>query len=983
MPTSPRHVPFVGRVQEMAELTVALDDALDGRGGLVMLVGEPGIGKTRLAEELEVVARDRGARVVWGASYASGGAPPYWPWTQVIRSLLTEPSEAILTALGPRAAAIAEIVPEIRDVLPDLQPAPEVEPEQARFRLFDSVTSFLGEVAATQPMVVVLDDLHWADQSTLDLLQFVARDISSTSMLLVGGYRDMELSRRHPLSETLAALTRVRAFQRIPLRGLESDDVGRLVEAVGEIRPSRKLVEEIHDRTEGNPFFVAELTRDLSRGAASRGGEFDAMGLRIPEGVREVVGTRLNRLSEECNQVLRTAAVIGREFEFALLTEVSAELSEDALLDAVHEARDASTVRDLPGSGERYEFAHSLIQQTLTDELSVSQRTHLHARIVDAVERLYGDHLDDHCAELAYHCAEAGSAVAADRVVFYARMAGERAAASYAWVEARAYYEQALEALREEAPDAERAAILSGLGWAELFSLTYPDIQRGWDNVAQAFDLYVELGDTQAAVEIAKQTRGYTPIWVNGAADVYSRALEMVAADSVDAGYLLERYASAIRLEREDVEGPQKALEQALGIARRIGDKRLEVRVLVSLSWSRLIEGDYRSVIELGRKTLDLVRETDQPVENGWSRAQTAAALICIGDPDAALMHLEVALSLENQFGFRTVAGGNQYAIALLRGDMAKMGELEKVIDSDHPNDSVIRLKNAIGAWHTEERSDINERFQAAWEESQIAPTLWQRVGNIHYLAWAAYIMDRPRDAIRAGEMARSNLSAPRLAPWNERPARIAAGLAAIAAGDAGEAKEHYQRLENQRGTLIGAGEPFSGDRLLGLLAHAAGMSEEAAARFEDALKFTGKAGYHLETAWTCRDYAEMLLDSDEPASVEKAVSLIVKGLEITNELGLVAIEKRLIGLQKTAASMTAPTPAYPAGLTGREVEVLLLMAKGKTNREIASELVISPRTVQRHTSNIYAKINARNRAEATAFALNELATLIETPPST
>ena len=156
-----------------------------------------------------------------------------------------------------------------------------MDPRQARFRLFDSVTSFLSETAASQPLVIVLDDLHWADQSTLDLLEFVARDISSNPMLLIGGYRDMELSRQHPLSETLAALTRVRGFQRIPLRGLESSDVGRLVEAVGEIRPSRKLVEDIHDRTEGNPFFVAELTRDLSRGAAGRGGEFDAMGLRI------------------------------------------------------------------------------------------------------------------------------------------------------------------------------------------------------------------------------------------------------------------------------------------------------------------------------------------------------------------------------------------------------------------------------------------------------------------------------------------------------------------------------------------------------------------------------------------------------------------------------------------------------------------------------------------------------------------------------
>ena len=248
MTTRPQDL-FIGRTREMAELTAALDDALEGRGGLVMLVGEPGIGKTRLAEGLAAAARDRGAQVSWGACYEEGSAPPYWPWTQAIRSLLAErASDAIEAALGARASVIAEIVPEIREKLPDLEPAPEVDPGQARFRLFDSVNTFLRDAAAAQPMVLVLDDLHWADRSSLDLLEFVAREVSSIPMLLIGGYRDVELSRRHPLAESLATLARGRGFQRIPLRGLESDEVGRLVEAVADIRPPPALVEEIHDR---------------------------------------------------------------------------------------------------------------------------------------------------------------------------------------------------------------------------------------------------------------------------------------------------------------------------------------------------------------------------------------------------------------------------------------------------------------------------------------------------------------------------------------------------------------------------------------------------------------------------------------------------------------------------------------------------------------------------------------------------------------
>ena len=361
--------PFIGREREMAELTAALDDALEGRGGLAMLTGEPGIGKTRLADELETVARDRGALVSRSSCYEGGGTPPYWPWARVILTLLAASSESVLRALETRGAVIAEIVPDIRSMIPNLASAPAVESKQARFRLFDSVTSFLNELTASQPLVVVLDDLHWADRSSLDLLEFVAGEVSERSMLLVGSYRDMELSRQHPLSETLATLARARRFRRIPLQGLESDDVGRLVEAIGDIALPPDLIEEIHDRTEGNPFFIAEVTRDLAREAAVRGGNFDTVQFRVPEGVREAVGIRLNRLSEECNNALRTSAIIGREFDFNLLAAVNTDLSEDLLSGLIDEALRTSFIRDLPGRSERYEFTHALIQQTLTEEL--------------------------------------------------------------------------------------------------------------------------------------------------------------------------------------------------------------------------------------------------------------------------------------------------------------------------------------------------------------------------------------------------------------------------------------------------------------------------------------------------------------------------------------------------------------------------------------------------------------------------------------
>lgn len=314
-----------------------------------------------------------------------------------------------------------------------------------------------------------------------------------------------------------------------------------------------------------------------------------------------------------------------------------------------------------------------------------------------------------------------------------------------------------------------------------------------------------------------------------------------------------------------------------------------------------------------------------------------------------------------------------QYIIAYLRGDLSKMDEVGGNLAVENPGDTVQLMLVGIGEWHAGKRSNVETRIRAAQLDARTGPLLFQRVNNLRYLALAALLMDRTSDAIRAGEMARSILSIPELTPADEANVRIAAGLAAVATGDAQEVAEHYGRLKNLRSSGFGWPFPICSDRLLGILAHSSGMAREAGSHFESALDITRKAGYRLEFAWTCHDYGESLLDSGDSASVERAGALIEDGLEASRELGLVAIEERLVGLRETVASIAAPAPACPGGLSAREVEVLRLLAAGRTNREIAGELVLSARTVERHISNLYTKIDVRNRAEATSFALTTL----------
>jgi hypothetical protein len=303
---------FVGRHKEIDQLKAKFENALSGRGGMIALVGEPGIGKTRTSLELETYAGLRNAQVLWGRCYEGAGAPSYWPWVQAIRSYVANhEADELRREMGSTASVIAEIVADVKERLPDIQePIKLDDMDSARFRLFDSIATFLKNAAQVKPIVLVLDDLHWADKPSLLLLEFVARELASARVIIVGTYRDMELNRRHPLSVTLGDLTRERLFDRVLLRGLTRQDVARFVEIAPGTTPPRGLIDAIHTQTEGNPLFVTETVRLLIQE-----GEFtsdktnrsdSSWNIRIPEGVREVIGRRLDRLSERCMRHLQS-----------------------------------------------------------------------------------------------------------------------------------------------------------------------------------------------------------------------------------------------------------------------------------------------------------------------------------------------------------------------------------------------------------------------------------------------------------------------------------------------------------------------------------------------------------------------------------------------------------------------------------------------------------------------------------------------------
>jgi DNA-binding CsgD family transcriptional regulator len=978
----------------MAELKAALEDALSGRGRLVMLAGEPGIGKTRTSQELAAYATLRGAQVLWGRCHAAEGAPPYWPWVQVVRSYLREyDPEQLRSQMGAGAADIAEVVPEVKERLPELEPPPALEPEQARFRLFDSITKFFQQAAQGQPLMMVLDNLHWADRPSLLLLEFLAQEMAESRLLLVGTYRDAELTRRHPLAQTLGELAREPSFRRVPLRGLIEEEVGRFIEASSGFTPPHDLVRAVHSQTEGSPLFMTEVVRllaqegDLAPGQANEG---QGWSILIPASVREVIGRRLDRLSERCNQALTIASVIGREFELRLLERLMDQQSGDELLEAVEEALAARVIEDLLNAVGRYQFTHVLIQDTLAHELSAARRARLHRRIGEALEELYAGNIEVHAAELAYHFAQAVVVGSSEKLVHYSLLAGERALAAYAWEDALSHFERALAAKEGQAMDAETAALLFGLGRAQLAILDPREYQEALANLTRAFDYYAEKGDVGRAVAVAQCPVQASPSTGHrtGVIDLIARALALVPPDSHEAGRLLCQYGNTLYYETGDYDGALTALSQALAIAQREGDAALKMRALVAAGHAEAAHLHFQESLGYDLRAIELASSVDEPFEETHAHQEVAAVLHRTGDLEGARQHAAVMLEVAERLRHRTrlwQALQANTVVSSLEGDWATArSSSDRALAVSPRNSNLLGYRALIEyvVGDFDQGRAYLERLLETMRRATPGPTFEYAYPAIvvPLIAHLAGINNRLEEASTA---AHAVLSSPWVTPVLATLARAGLALLAVSWGENEAAEEQYSALRPRSGTMVGGllDSIVSADRLLGLLARAMGNLDQAMAHFEDALAFCRKAGYRPELAWSLCDYAAMLLAHNRPGDRARVRSLLEESLSISSELGMKPLVERVAARLERLQALPHPAPAYPEGLTQREAQVLRLVASGKTSTEIAAELVLSRRTVERHISNIYNKTNTHSRAEATAFAFTHRLVLPEVAP--
>jgi serine/threonine protein kinase/class 3 adenylate cyclase len=502
---------FVGREQELKQLENAFDSALSGQGSLVMIVGEPGIGKTTITEQLATYVGMRGGKSLTGHCYEEGSLSlPYLAFVEMMRSyVVDQDADQLKSQLGSGAAEVARIVSEVRDRV-NVESGAASSPEEERFRLFQAVAGFLRNASGVQGLCLVLEDLHDADKGTMEMLVHLSRNLAGARILLVGTYRDVEVDRTHPLSGALAELRRNDKFQRIPLRGLSPDEVSRMLSHIAGQDIPFELAEAIYRQTEGNPLFVQELIRNAAEeGLIKReGGEWvatvDSLINYIPEGLRDVIGRRLSRLSEECNRILAIAAIIGRDFAVDVLRKV-AGVSEDELLTALEEAINVSLIEEMRGQRElRYRFTHAFFRQTLYEEMIAPRRLRMHNEVAKALEEHYTGREEEHAAELAEHFSHSSTEEDLRKAVRYGTMAAQRASSVHAYGEAVRHLEQALQ-VQEVLDPKDGSARLVLL--AELIATLGPAGEGDRilnEEAAPACGLAESLGETTTAAHIAE-----------------------------------------------------------------------------------------------------------------------------------------------------------------------------------------------------------------------------------------------------------------------------------------------------------------------------------------------------------------------------------------------------------------------------------------------------------------------------------------------
>ncbi len=907
---------LVGRAAELQELREHLDRMLSGEGRLALLSGEPGIGKTRLAEEIAVYAHLRGAWVLRGHCYEQEVGVPYLPFMETLRQLYQQTGQAFVQTLGERADDLGHLLPDLGR---PRAASTALTPEDERIRVFDAVHQWVAAAARHRPLVFALDDLHWGDRASLRLLHHLARHTRGERVLMLGTYREMELDLQHPFNDVLSEMNRERLFYRLPLRRLALEDTRALLSGLFDVEVSAELAGAVHQETEGNPFFIEEVVKSLvEEGKIYREGgrwqrKLTVEELEIPQSVRAVIGKRVQKAEEACRRALAIAAVIGREFDPELLVRIS-QLEEEQVLDALDEAVRLQLIREVRmGRTAGYAFEHALIRQTLYEGLNPRRRARLHLQVGEAVEDLYRTRLDDHLEELAYHFGEAGLA-AAGKGLEYNLRAARRAASLFALEEAERRLTVAREMAEAVEDSSSQVRVAEALG--DLY-LNFAERRRAMEAYQQTLDLLKSQGDersdqvvrlycnfAEAGAGFATDPNPTAPEYARRAVELLherpdqplkARALSLLALHQVRGGELAaarETAQAAIDLATrlDDRQELVKAYQAMASVHRSSNEwdrfreiveqrRRLagsaytsaDVDLYWDLVQGALHVGNLQEAERLGREFVDLAEKLRSPTALFSANNQLSSTLFWSGNWDEAMRLADRAIELGRRIGGVDHITG--WALARTAWILAGRGEEEQArerlaridalgyeVPPEHHSPRLLVLSIAHGLGDRELLARLLPRAEAEQPRCLTCTLIFH--------------LSTGMARLRLGDVqgARSRLQAARQVLPERPTSEYLAGLASLQGG-----------IEAVEGHLDAAVE-----------------------HLEEAVRVLTDQPFDIDQANLREDVAGIYLKRGRPGDAERARDLLVPALRLYEAVGARRFEER-------ARKLLGDGPASPA----------------------------------------------------------------------
>jgi eukaryotic-like serine/threonine-protein kinase len=899
---------FVGRRRELAEICAGIDSAASGRGGLFTLSGEPGVGKSRLAQEAASYARAQGLRVLWGRCWEHGGAPAYWPWVQVLRGLTrTVEASEISNWMGPGAAEIAQIAPELRIEIggvPELQSASLGQPEKARFRLFDSLTAFFGKAAEAQPLLIVLDDLHAADPTSLLMLVALSRQIRNMCATVIGTYRALEV-RQTPEHAALIAQAE-REGVAFPLFGLDEVSIGKFIEMAWGVSPNSLLVRRLHDMTEGNPFFLNEVLRQMAaEGQLVSDASSVPTKLTIPRGVIEFIKGLIHPLAEDARNVLDIAAVLGRDFALTSL-EAASGTPRDELTELLDQAASLELIYEVRGASGRYSFRHALIREALYDALPPAKRRRLHRVVAEAIRGLTISR--ESYAEIAYHYCQSASPGDADSAIEFSRHAARTAEKQLAYEETAHHLSNAIEALalKRASDDPVQAELLCDLGEAQVKT---GDLAEARKTCLRAADIArrVNRADLFARAVLAPgRYLSLSGVTDHALVQLLRETRQMLGdGDSPLLAQVLARLG--IELYWSEREQAVALCQQAADMARRLDDPH----ALIVALWGRWLSlrnpdslqqrlADTQEMITLAERE----GERDFALEARYFRV---ADLLEAGDIVGADVEHREYLTAEAELRDRFKRG------LLLDGMRALMdGRLD---------DSEALAKQAFAAGQQSGRplapnSFLIQHAMTLWERGrfgELEPTLRGFIAQNPLIVFARCALQLSLLQLRRPDEARIEFE--RLAEgdfqlvqrdWNWLPSMFVLAEVCAELGDAGRAEILYRLLAPYASHNAMLGNVYTYGSVafaLGKLAVVLDGPDDAEAHFEAALIANRRIRAVVWHAHSQCELAKTLLTSGKEGGCARGQELVASARQTAGSLDLVRLRDKLDLLDVTRES--------------------------------------------------------------------------------